>query len=183
MSPYPSHPPLQDIFCWSNTPRVQAFNTPSQEWIQGCGDAGMRAARPLPADLAEPRFILTPPPQNACGGLAPTPPNPPLEIQKHAGLRSNALQQGPALLVPRHTKARWRSRRCRDGGFIPGGFIPVFRVSSPRESGSDPQEHGAERGAPGSGLGWREPLCYHHYCLSFEGRKGGKNEEGEEKKK
>lgn len=148
--PLPITPTPPRHFLLAQTPQSK-ISTPLPR--DGSRDAEMRAASPLPADLAE--LHPHPPPQNARGRgglLAPTPPNPPSEIQKHAGLRSNALQQGPALLVPRHTKARWCSRRCRGGGFIPGGSIPVFRVSSPRESGSDPQEHGAERGEGSSGI-------------------------------
>lgn len=169
MSPYPSHPHPPPRHFLLAQPTLKAFNTPSHRHPRG------RDARMQGSGLQAP----SPPTLSSHGASAPPTP----KCVRGAGIDTSKCPQNAHAEDP---KARWAPLERTSTGSCPvgspahkgsvvledgeKGFIPFFHVSSPKESGSDPREHGAV--GEGSSEIWREPLCYHHYCLSFG--EGGK---------
>lgn len=101
-----------------------------------------------------------------------------IKIQKHTGLLANALQQGPALFAPRTQKlgGSQELRGSRASGRLqPGPGTREVRIRPLVVHRKDQWEKGdaGSHPQPGSGLGWQERLCYHHYCL-FISKGGGK---------
>lgn len=176
--PLTHHTHPSKIFSAGPTPPPPSFQHPFPPPPAGEGsrDAGMQES-PLPADLAEPRCIPTlrsidPPPAPKCmwGAGIDTPDAPKCPRQRSKSTLGSARTHSNKVLPC------WFPGTQRLGG--PGGWrggdsshFSMFPAQ--RSPDQTLRSTGRwERGAPGSGLGWREPLCYHHYCLSFG--EGGK---------
>lgn len=117
---------------------------------EGSRDAGIRAASPLPADLAEPRCIRTPRPKMHVGGWhrhSQMPPNAHAEDPKArwASLERTSTGSCPVGSLA-HTKARW-SWRMERGDSSRFSMFPAQR--SPDQTLRSTGRW--ERGAPGSG--------------------------------